>query len=790
MVTELSKYVKSKLGGLDNQAIFPSFLWVVRDFSLDLQITPKNYLEFALSSEERYTETERNKQQIKASLKQYFRDRDCFTLVRPIHDEKKLQNASKLESYEIRPEFRNQIEKLKQKILDTVAPKELGGRMLNGRMFISLCENYCNAINDGSIIVDSCWSNVVKTECDAVHSESIKIYKTKMQKLLRQNVDQTELENIHFESESEAVSYFLENSKLVVRDVQFHVGQLHDSIVQIFKIVREEVRSINYEYNSKILSSSFSQISTSGSFRNIEEMNLKFRDCLDSYNEKAKGDKNTLLADLMTNWIYETMPHYHNNFIESLIMEKNKENEQIIKNYEERLQSLQEQMNFEIVQLSDSKSKMKDQMLNLSNAIKKLKKDLTSQETLTKEQSDKIVVYKQENSKLMQDVQHLRNDLENSFQELKEQKDKFGDQLHTERLENDALKEENTNLQRTIAILQENKSELQRNIGELQEVIAKLKDNYNKVRLQNSNTEETLKQTTEVLESSTERKRQLEDSMKKLQEQVSFLNTETESQKETIRKLEREISTKNAKIKSSERMMMLEKEKAADSEDRLRQTLKNSAQLSSSERIKELEEQVEHLNTTNRRILEINKTVMEENKSLKDKVREKKIESRTSTIDSFKSTPEKLTICTSNPSTPNIETNTNTPLLSSGSSVIKDKVQPVQPPTTSQQTKTPDMEKKAYETPRSISDISPISVFNPNADSDDSVDTSTSSNDPAAEKIEGKKIRKTVKRRNSPIKQTRTPVATSENLSDSANMRRLTRRQSFGGSPKKIIDTD
>ncbi|EFC46568.1 predicted protein [Naegleria gruberi] len=141
LVTELSKYVKSKLGGLDNQAIFPSFLWVVRDFSLDLQITPKNYLEFALSSEERYTETERNKQQIKASLKQYFRDRDCFTLVRPIHDEKKLQNASKLESYEIRPEFRNQIEKLKQKILDTVAPKELGGRMLNGRIIYQNLQN-------------------------------------------------------------------------------------------------------------------------------------------------------------------------------------------------------------------------------------------------------------------------------------------------------------------------------------------------------------------------------------------------------------------------------------------------------------------------------------------------------------------------------------------------------------------------------------------------------------------------------------------------------------------------
>jgi len=35
----------------------------------------------------------------------FFKDKDCFTLVRPAEEEKNLQNIEKLEDSELRPEF-------------------------------------------------------------------------------------------------------------------------------------------------------------------------------------------------------------------------------------------------------------------------------------------------------------------------------------------------------------------------------------------------------------------------------------------------------------------------------------------------------------------------------------------------------------------------------------------------------------------------------------------------------------------------------------------------------------
>lgn len=90
---------------------FPSFLWLVRDFSLRLedesgkQISPKEYLENALKLQAGNSDMVTRKNSIRKELVNFFKDRDCFMLIRPVDDEKKLQNMAQVKDSELRPKF-------------------------------------------------------------------------------------------------------------------------------------------------------------------------------------------------------------------------------------------------------------------------------------------------------------------------------------------------------------------------------------------------------------------------------------------------------------------------------------------------------------------------------------------------------------------------------------------------------------------------------------------------------------------------------------------------------------
>ena len=76
--------------------LFPSFLWLVRDFNLALvnpdgaPITPKEYIEMALQEQNGMSERTESKNRTRRLFKTLFSDRDCMTFERPISDEEKL----------------------------------------------------------------------------------------------------------------------------------------------------------------------------------------------------------------------------------------------------------------------------------------------------------------------------------------------------------------------------------------------------------------------------------------------------------------------------------------------------------------------------------------------------------------------------------------------------------------------------------------------------------------------------------------------------------------------------
>ena len=123
-------------------AYFPCFLWVLRDFALQLmdtdgnEINQKTYLENSLREVRGSSDAVEEKNRIRRLIRHFFADRDCFTLVRPVEDERMLQNLAAAPSDIVRNEFADGINYLRSKALKKVRPKTIKGRPINGPMLV------------------------------------------------------------------------------------------------------------------------------------------------------------------------------------------------------------------------------------------------------------------------------------------------------------------------------------------------------------------------------------------------------------------------------------------------------------------------------------------------------------------------------------------------------------------------------------------------------------------------------------------------------------------------------
>ena len=161
MVVNLTKHIQIKSSGINNDEIdpqdfaryFPSFMWVVRDFTLQLvdqegdPINAKEYLEKALSQQKGFSESVDQKNRIRRLLKSFFADRDCVTMIRPLTNEAALQDLINIPMKDLRPEFVEQVHVLRRKVLQRIKPKMINGKQLNGDMFWNLCKSYVESIN-------------------------------------------------------------------------------------------------------------------------------------------------------------------------------------------------------------------------------------------------------------------------------------------------------------------------------------------------------------------------------------------------------------------------------------------------------------------------------------------------------------------------------------------------------------------------------------------------------------------------------------------------------------------
>ena len=197
---------------------FPTFMWLLRDFTLELrdeegnEVSADQYLEEVL--EESYTGHPREEEhnEIRATVKRFFPERYCKTMVRPTDEEIDLQKL-KRDLSKIKPEFVEQVDELRDFILNQINVKLIGEIVLTGEDYLSVAVKYVDAINEGAVPrIEDSWAAVVESQLAKGYNRAIEAYQEDIKKFEEESFpcNEEELSVAHNGIMQAAVEIFLE----------------------------------------------------------------------------------------------------------------------------------------------------------------------------------------------------------------------------------------------------------------------------------------------------------------------------------------------------------------------------------------------------------------------------------------------------------------------------------------------------------------------------------------------------------------------------------------------------
>ena len=418
-VLNLSKTIKIKSASIeDNEEelaqYFPTLLWLLRDFSLKLEdkngnvITEKQYLEHALEELSGLSSTIEEKNRVRALIRTYFPERDCFVMVRPIEKEQDLQNLQNLPDNQFRKEFIEQSKIFRNKVMKKTKPKRFRNKILTGAMLVELVQSILDSINSGSIPVINSWKYIMKNECIKNSKELINKFIAEIHKYKDENKKKPDfLKNVKKFTKKLADTYikdFVNNNLL--DDEEESKKEFSERLekkinVELTKFNKEidKITEEKFENDLNDLSNKFIE-----SFKqnNYSKNYYKFFDDLEMFKEKAYmitpdfPNKNQILFDK----IFDIMRKFMDSEIANIKTEKeneltNMKNEN--NKYVEKINELTKNINLLNSKNSDVINKLNNDLNNERLKSKKIEEKLNA--TLKQNKLDKENLEKELNLK-------------------------------------------------------------------------------------------------------------------------------------------------------------------------------------------------------------------------------------------------------------------------------------------------------------------------------------------------------------------------------------------------------
>jgi len=454
LVVNLAKYIdtSSKEGNSssnDFSTFFPYFIWVLRDFSLDLEgKTPIEYLNKSLRPVEGDNPDIKKKNEIRSTISNYFKHRDCHCLIRPVSDEKQLQRIEEVPLKNMKPLFLQGLNLLKEKIKIDMRPKIVDGKVLTASMFLNLLFEYLEALNNESA------PNVHSTIERIIHAETRRICDNVLYEYYDQMDEEFGGDKIPVEEE-QLRSKFKELSAEVIKKFEVQTREFAE-VAQLIDLRNELLEKMETDFESRMqmndeLSQSLCKRIVNELFNSfnlpallsmedireslILEYKQKFLVFYDNYKKFAKGThKFEIFADFAPNFLFEFFDKYQmnvarlhqeevtsikvalnqarsgeeslrNNLAENynMIIEFQKERNEIRNELEKNLREsnlksylVQE----EIRSLQDTIYDLQEKLEKKKEKIKELKRDREDLEQLLQKQKDENMILKRSHDKL------------------------------------------------------------------------------------------------------------------------------------------------------------------------------------------------------------------------------------------------------------------------------------------------------------------------------------------------------------------------------------------------------
>ena len=521
-IVNITKNIQQKNGNKDFSKYLPAFMWVIRDFSLQLRnkegnpITSKEYLEFSLEMQPGNSEFIVNKNQIRKMVKEYFPNRNCVTLVRPLLEEGNLQKLERTPASKLRKEFIEQVNYLRKTVLNSINPKKLNGQELNGEMFIDLIKSYVKMINEGAVpIIQTAWTYMRQNQAIIAKKNALENYKKKTEEL-----------NNKFPIKEE----FLRNTlKKIKREIilNFNEEIIGEPEEKDLKELKNELKKLKYEIINKNISVTNTQTNRflKENYKNIEEkiknneyLNItEYKDDIEQFvqfclNKCPVGPNRDII-------IYEFIIEKIMNSSSLLAKSNMDEMERIISDNSNNIDDLIKELNEE----KDKEKKLNNELKEITEKLNKLNQEKDKISSQNSNESDNLNKLMEEKNNEIIKLKNKLNQCEKICAEkIKEMKQKVEEAekiSHQKELESTQI---SSDFQREKVLMEQKIIFLEKTLKELEE--NQLRSNpYNTTSKKNKNDEATIKQKKEKLEEEIKR---LNKAIKELQEK----NIELDSQ--------------------------------------------------------------------------------------------------------------------------------------------------------------------------------------------------------------------------------------------------------------------
>ncbi|XP_038669123.1 guanylate-binding protein 1-like [Scyliorhinus canicula] len=224
-VTELTELIKVKASAdfheddeIEYLKIFPTFVWCVRDFSLELKIEGQvvnqdGYLEHALLLKKGNSKKVMEYNLPRQCIRNFFPKRKCFVFVRPVSRD--LHTVEHVPEQMLDQSFVQECQRFCKYIHETSQPKCLqGGHIITGRMLGMLASSYVSAIATGAV---PCLDDAVTSMARMENAVAVRLasdhYRQQMeQQVVNMPMETRELSDIHGNCEKEALGVFMQRS--------------------------------------------------------------------------------------------------------------------------------------------------------------------------------------------------------------------------------------------------------------------------------------------------------------------------------------------------------------------------------------------------------------------------------------------------------------------------------------------------------------------------------------------------------------------------------------------------